>query len=62
MITNEQTINDPCILINHPRVLVGSMFLLKSSDAHIQELTIVINSKDAEKANAHAVRSQAHDP
>ncbi|GLQ91603.1 hypothetical protein GCM10007901_05530 [Dyella acidisoli] len=55
MIPNEQTINHPC-------VLVGSMFLFKSSDTSLQEPTIVINSKDAEKANAHAVSSQAFGP
>lgn len=55
MITNEQTVNHPC-------VLVGSMFLFKISDTSLQEPTIVINSKDAEKANAHAVSSQALGP
>lgn len=55
MITNEQTINHPC-------ALVGSMFLFKSSNTSRQELAIVINSKDAEKANTHAVSSQALGP
>ncbi|WP_284343822.1 hypothetical protein [Dyella mobilis] len=55
MIPNEQAINPLC-------VLVGSMFLFKSSDRSLQVPTIVINNKDAEKANAHAVSSQALGP
>ncbi|HUB91234.1 MAG TPA: hypothetical protein VMA74_16030 [Dyella sp.] len=55
MIDNEKTISHPC-------VLVGLMFLFKSSDTNLKEPTIVINSQDAEKANAHAVSSQALGP
>jgi hypothetical protein len=54
MITNEQTITPPC-------VLVGSMFLLVA-DASRHEPIIVINNQDAEKANAHTVSSQARGP
>ena len=55
MINNEQTISHPC-------VLVSLVFLFKRSDTNLKDPIIVINSQDAEKANAHAVSSQALGP